>query len=68
MVTPLLQAPLAAPVKKPIVLKKIVAHSVKVRTERELVGGEPQLGAGSVINKCCLHRSHPSTRREGALG
>uniref|UniRef100_M3YLP8 Sororin-like middle region domain-containing protein n=1 Tax=Mustela putorius furo TaxID=9669 RepID=M3YLP8_MUSPF len=38
------KAPHAAPGRKPIVLKKIVAHSVEVRTEGSLVGWEPKLG------------------------
>lgn len=46
--TPLLQAPQATPVRKPIVLKKIVAHTVEVRTERGVVGGEPEVGSTSV--------------------
>jgi hypothetical protein len=35
MVTLLFQTPRAAPVRKPIVLKKIVAHTVEVRAKRE---------------------------------
>ncbi|XP_040112219.1 sororin-like isoform X1 [Oryx dammah] len=44
------KAPQEAPVRKPIVLKKIVAHTVEVRAERGVVGGEPGSGVGRVIN------------------
>ena len=50
MFTALLQAPQEAAVRKPIVLKKIVARTVEVRAERGVVGGEPGLEVSCVIN------------------
>lgn len=45
MVTPPLQEPHATPLRKPIVLKKIVAHAVQVRAESGVVGGEQNGGS-----------------------
>nr|XP_020771986.1 sororin isoform X1 [Odocoileus virginianus texanus] len=44
------KAPQEAAVRKPIVLKKIVAHTVEVRAERGVVGGEPGLEVSCVIS------------------
>ncbi|ELR57566.1 Sororin [Bos mutus] len=57
------KAPQEAPVRKPIVLKKIVAHTVEVRAERGVVGGEPGSGVGCVINSSPQIPSINSPRR-----
>ncbi|XP_029812307.1 sororin isoform X2 [Suricata suricatta] len=49
----------AASVRKPIVLKKIVAHSVKVRANRRAVGWEPKWGGGWICDRLLLSPQIP---------